>query len=56
MLYQVTYILSVVVEAEDENEAGGKGRKSVIAHVENEWWNEHLLNIEVEKVGKLETD
>ena len=54
MLYQVKYILSVVVEAEDENEAGGKGRKVVGTHTENEWWNEHLLDIEVEKLGNLE--
>ena len=56
MLYQVKYQLSVVVEAEDENEAGMKGRKSVMAHAENDWWNEHLLNIEVEKLGKLDSE
>jgi len=56
MLYQVKYIVSVVVEAEDENEAGGKGRKSVITHAENDWWNEHLLGVEVEKMGKLESE
>lgn len=56
MLYQARYIIGVVVEAEDENEAGGKARKAMMTHIENDWWNEHLLDIEVEKVGKLEND
>jgi len=44
----------MVVEAEDENEAGGKARKAMGVSVDNAWWNEHLLDIEVEKIGKLE--
>jgi len=56
MLYQVRYILGVIVEAEDDNDAGGKGRKSVAAHAENDWWNEHLLDVEVEKIGNVDKD
>lgn len=56
MLYQVKYQLSVVVEADAENEAGMKARKDVIAHTNNDWWNQHLLNIEVSKLGSLVSD
>ena len=56
MLFQMRYVIGIVVEAEDENEAGGKARKVMTAHIENDWWNEHLLDIEVEKMGKLESD
>lgn len=56
MLYQVRYIIGIVVEADEENAAGGEARKFITKHADNDWWNEHMLDIEVEKMGELESE